>query len=601
MKIRTRIDNVIQQLKCSVDVVDSSAINKKKIYYIILFLLSIMFSSSCTQKDYHNWNFSFEATKDEDPCWYVYGKKFSMITLDTFEYVDGKQSWVINGGFFDRFDLHACQYLNLPSEATNIKVTISSMSHIASEAWLKLYCIDSNEEVLASDSVSIISPDKWMEHSTTISLSGVQKLYIEISARSKDTIILQEDRQKVWIDNFRLKVDGRDYNGFAGPKIDLKNETSIKYLELDTTTYEIEDLENPKIIGLGESIHGSKQAQSCSFGIIKHLIQKSNCRLVLLEVPFELGLVLNAYVQDSLSIDIHKSMAFYNYNLDKFKELLDWIKNYNCKNNETVTIAGIDSPDVNWAGYSHLWTFIKHQETDKQELEPLFNYLKKGDKKSALMWVKNTTHLKNINKTNRLCIERALRLRLKEFNPKPSLIEGDREYLQFLNAQYAIDIWLNNYEKAVVYAHLGHINKKSNSAGRYYIPNFGNYMSSFYQKDYFAVALLFGHGTFSQANDSGDWLSIPLSPPVIGSIENLCLKIDAPAFYCNTTRLNSTYLCRNIGIEYKRMQFLPFNHKGRVDGLIFFEQSCPHPAPENWQEINKDAYKIITNSRSLKF
>lgn len=55
---------------------------------------------------------------------------------------------------------------------------------------------------------------------------------------------------------------------------------------------------NKKILGLGETAHGTETMNDIGIEISKERILKHQCRFILLEIPLEFSLYINRYVQN---------------------------------------------------------------------------------------------------------------------------------------------------------------------------------------------------------------------------------------------------------------------------------------------------------------
>ena len=151
--------------------------------------------------------------------------------------------------------------------------------------------------------------------------------------------------------------------------------------------------------------------------------------------------------------------------------------------------------------------------------------------------------------------------------------EGYRDYIQFQNAQFAISRWLKPEEKAVIYAHIGHVNKRNSVFARFYTPSFGNYLDRNYKNEYFVVNFIVGEGFFLGTDSLNATIQQPLLKPIEGSIERYAENLNCPSFYKNVTALHSFTTGRNCGSNFRLKQFFNFSHKGRFDAIVYVQQS----------------------------
>jgi erythromycin esterase-like protein len=182
-----------------------------------------------------------------------------------------------------------------------------------------------------------------------------------------------------------------------------------------------------------------------------------------------------------------------------------------------------------------------------------------------------------LSKTNRKLISEYFR-----YNEVPGYfvynsLDNQRDYIQFAHCRFAIDSLLEKEEKAVIYAHIGHLNKK-NAIEKFYSQAAGNYLSHYYGNDFFVIGLLTGSGTLSYY-ESGELVTVKLDNPVSGSLENLCLKAEKKVFYKTTGGVQS-YFYRMSGNRPFTKPFYPYNCLGRMDAFIFFDRTSSIKIPK---------------------
>ncbi|WP_423127966.1 erythromycin esterase family protein [Gaoshiqia sp. Z1-71] len=531
-----------------------------------------------------NRNFSFETVHWAEEQWF-YSFNGGVLTCDTISYMDGKQSWVVTTSpFSQRFHAYLFQYFSLPHPVNNISASICSKTEIVENAWLKIYLLDKDENLVSRDSVSIISSGEWSRSSLKLLSEDACKMYLEIQAQSKDTIILDDRiKPKLWVDDLKIKLNGKNIRLFPGhsqlsPK-ELADNLIDNHLTLNIDSLEISkinDFKNHGIIALGESVHGSMELQLFAFETIRNMIAINNCKLVLLELPFEIGLHLDDYVTGETNEDIEKLLTHFNYKTEEIIKLFNWIRAFNKNKQSKVHLAGVD---INHSslGKNHLIKFLESQREKAPGMDTIVQLVKQAQYNKAMMTLKQSKSIRlSLNQTKYKSILRALMYRNGLLFPTPSLVDGDREFIQFQNAKFAIDSYLADGDKAIIYAHLGHVNKRNSTQCRLFTPSFGNYMDKQYLSDYFVTALLVGEGTITSTDSLFCKSKLRIQNPEPESIEYLCMKSQDAVFYKNLCGVVSTQSCRSIGTFPLKNQFFPFNHKGRYDAIVFFKNSTSY-------------------------
>jgi len=569
----------------------------------LLFFILLYYTVSAQEDT--NKNFSFEIQPDQQNFWkYRMNKGFIKCDRSCSSVVDGTNSWCLTS-FEDWFHINIYNYIYIPAKGKKIELSIYSKSTSIANAWLKLYCLDDDENIIRRDSVSIIGSSNWKQftiHSTT---SGINRLYIEIEARSTNDPMKEK---KLLIDNMRLLINGSEYHTISktADKVNANPVTTVFDMKVaDSTIIKsiplIYDIQKPRIIALGESVHGSDNIQCCAFETIKHLIKNENCRLVLLEVNFELGMWLDEYVLGLTSEEnIKKRLFGTGYNYYRLIDLLNWIREYNKSIVNKVSFIGFDTVDVFSAilGFDHLFDLLKNQDIEHDSLKSFYEGFQKHDFELVKNYIRTSSYFNKLEAHKREFFIHALELRQGKFYPNPSLMEGDREYIQFVNTQFAINLLLKSSEKAVIYSHLVHSNKVSNNLARIYIPNLGSYLNRHYKEDYFVIALLVGSGTISLGYSS-ERSSLPLELPVSGSIEKLCEDQNCLFLFKKTSELKSTYCGRYLGAFYFKDQYFTQNPKTRFDAVIFLKYSNGLTFPDDWPRTKEETKYYIDNQRAL--
>jgi erythromycin esterase-like protein len=571
---------------------------------IILFFVFVLSNLASTAKEDIKSNFSFEIHPTQQNFWKIMSEK-GVIKFDRNCFIDGNSSWCLTS-YDNGFHTYVYDYIYVPIEGKKIELSIYSKSNILNNVWLKLYCLDIDENILRKDSVSLVNQGDWKKFFIQSGAPGTKRLNIEIEAQSDSN---SKKQQQLYIDNLSLEINGIDFQNIpeAQRNIDVKSIETISEGISDSLIIQsiplIKYFQKPRIIALGESVHGSDNIQCFAFETIKNLIERENCKLVLLELNFELGMWLNEYVLGQTSEEnIKKRMVLYNFNYFRFIDFLHWIRNYNLNKKEKVVIVGFDQSliyDI-ILGFDHLLDLIKNQNMEFDSIKPFFDSYANHDYEKAKNFIRGNHFFCELDEFKRNSFIRALELRQKKFEPVPSLIEGDREYIQFSNAQFAINSILKDSSKAVIYAHLGHVNKTNVFTGRIYISSFGNYLHQYYKEDYFVAALLVGYGTIFNS-DSNGWMGLlPLAPPVLGSIEKLCDNWNSPFLFKRASELESVCCGRDLGLKYSKDQYYPYSHKNRFDGVIYMKYSRGNTTcPNDWPKTMEETLEYINKQRVL--
>ena len=161
---------------------------------------------------------------------------------------------------------------------------------------------------------------------------------------------------KVFFDDLELSFNGvviKSIKPKEPTKTDInfinKNAIPIKSCDFQSSdnniTQIIENLPNFKVIGLGESTHGTSEFHSLRAKVIKELILKRNLNFVILETNFsESFIALNNFVIDGKGTaeQALRYTLVWPWQTTEMVELLNWIKIHNQTAQNKVHVGGMD-------------------------------------------------------------------------------------------------------------------------------------------------------------------------------------------------------------------------------------------------------------------
>lgn len=548
---------------------------------ILTFLLIVFLFSFPDNNDYKllSRNFDFEVVPLDCENW-KFNSLNGYICLSSDEFVSGKTSFLFRKApFSDKtFSSHIFQYFQLPIQPEVIKLSVYSKSQFIKAGYLKVYTFDNEENIKSRDSVSIISTGIWRKFEMTITPENAQKIFIEFDVNSEPSISSEID-PKLFLDKLELKLNNMPMNSYVEEftefkDVELKNINKNIELDIDEKKgfNHITSFNDHTIIGFGETIHGQPEFNKLSFNMIKYLIKNKNCRLVLFELPFELGLRINDYILGNTEENINELLSLYIYDNETISNLIQWIKIYNSKSNVKVKFLGIDVAYPKTG--DNLVPFLKSQLQQSIELDSLICMLNSPAeylKIIASRYVNENKKFKYLFKNEiYLLICQAFKNREVPFYSSIGSVNEKRDSMQFQNVKFAIENYLKENQKAVIYAHYNHINKKSSSRNRLHLGNLGKRLKGYYHDNYFPIGIFAGNGEISLANTEILSDKYILESPPINSLENLCLKTGKNVFYCDMQDIRTTTFSRSIGNTYVKNQFSPYNNMCRIEALIFF-------------------------------
>ncbi|MEE4286204.1 MAG: erythromycin esterase family protein [Mariniphaga sp.] len=560
--------------------------------FLIFLSVEICF---CQNYDFYNkCNFSFEKKIIADNPWNADYDENGTSFYDSFDYTEGKYSMVLTSrGMLLPFNSSVFQYLTLPALSDKIEITIDSKSQNISSAWLKVACLNKEEKIILMDSVSIVSPKAWKTSSFVLQTKNIQYLYIEIQVESNSTV---KGFKKQNIDNLNIKYNNIGYNN------DINIEPSPSFspiypIEIGSKANNyldsISDLKKHKILAIGESVHGSDECQELVYEFIKYQITKNGCRLIMFEMPFNLGLLVNSYIGGT-NIEIEKELMIYNCNIVRFIEFIDWIKAHNSQIKDKVLFLGIDN-NTNLIDTDYFGVYLKNRNSEKDSLQMIYDFIVKGDYKATINYIKKYNVLNHLEKKKQKIFIYELEKLISERNKSYQQSKNERDNNMFKNVIFGITKLLADSSTAVIYGHLAHVNKVNSYMGKIYNPSLGYHMKKRFGEQYFVIALLLGEGEITSNEKFIRKYNCKIYEPTENSIERICRSVSKNDFYSKISNNIPSLTCRIIGLNYSTRQFYPTSAKNRFDALFYIKNSSGFKYPENWPKTIDEYLKNKTN------
>ncbi len=574
----------------------------KNIPIIVLLLISNLIFSQDTQsvcQPMFNSNlFSFEGEELEntDLNLYFSNDENYQINFDSSEFVNGNRSVCVEG-----LNQVATTFATV---SLYIPIKIKKKSKIELSVWVKTDSIHGN------DSGTILKLSGYGNNRSTeatlfkFSDGGILKGSRDWTKMSLSAILeedehlialsgLMQGKGKAWFDNFELKINGEKINDILFFK-DSEEENKIKNsLKKYVKPLDIENLKqisdyvstqkNVSVIGLGEATHGTKEVYEFKAETIKSLIKNNGARKIALESRYANTEDLNTYVltgKGNLN-KVISELGFWLYQTVEFKEFLIWLKNYNKKTADKVSIIGIDS-QPRGISLKRLTEKLK----DKTSFSNLLNELNSDSTKISQKIIISDSLFQKILKSNQAT---NVLMNARELSQSYFLEQyiGSFKYEKFRDSLMAVNIEylekeLLSDEKIIFWAHDGHVNKKPGFAG--------GFLNEKFKSGYVNVGFLLGKGKYNAVNAKSGKLNSDnyLTPVTCNSLENLIRTYNNPFLlfnynhalkdsYLNNNLFNKYIVKREIGAGATNSQFINLsnNSENSFDLLIYIEDSNP--------------------------
>lgn len=339
----------------------------------------------------------------------------------------------------------------------------------------------------------------------------------------------------------------------------------------------INDLKTKKILGIGESSHGTKEFYDLKTKILESFIEDDISVNILLEITIPEGQILDNYLNDSIESDVLKKIHYPLLKNTSFKTLLDKCRQANYNNRKSkIRIYGID-PSYDQTLVEHLNARIMDSEPETNTPNELVKYFKNLQ----------VNHLTEITVAQRESIKIKL-LDLKE----SVLAKADLKYIlaidQFLQAIRRLDVPTNSLnstsirdscmaknielivsnhidEYNIIFAHNEHLRLNPNSN----IESMGSYLNNCFSENYYPIAVEFIQGKYRVNEDIRT--SVYYSKNNDRWLSGIVLNKAGPVFM----KTNNKYFDRvmnlhAIGGSYRSTLFKSQNLRKEYRAIIIF-------------------------------
>ncbi|MCC8147067.1 MAG: erythromycin esterase family protein, partial [Bacteroidales bacterium] len=345
-----------------------------------------------------------------------------------------------------------------------------------------------------------------------------------------------------------------------------------------------------KIIGIGESIYGSKTMNHIEMELLKALVESNNCKLILFELDMYDVFLWNLYIQGIVGNNyLDKIKEYAVNNLLSEEEIVDflvWLRKYNESKQKKVTIQGMVENNYNTLTnplFDYVYAF--YTDSSIQVIPQLLSYIHQGNISSAINLVRTSRELEELMGTSAF---QDLLYGLLQMTRYTQDVEysvnfhrkRSHDFSMYKNIEKFINQYTEKGETTALVAHASHVSKKGDISLFPNINSVGYYLKWKYGEQYHVIALHTGEGSFStEATNQDPYLySVKaLTSPPNNSLEQECLKLQKPCFYYSTSSMNKENMFyRSIGNNYLENMEYQYNcFPVHFDGFIFVDKCEP--------------------------
>ena len=466
----------------------------------------------------------------------------------------------------------------LNKQGAEVTASIRYKTLNCERAYITLNSIGAGEQILKSDTIELPLTEEWKEASKKVKIKDAYLLNVFIEAVGSELAF-----NNIRVSAFKLEANGAQLKNETAPKSDnttLKKSDAITLNGVDFG--KIPSMQS-RIMGIGETVHGSRTLGGMAFDIIKERIIKQGCNLVLHEYPLEYSFYVNRYIKNDPRFKLQDIERYMEGNLSSEHtiDFIKWLRAYNSAHNNRVSFWGIDIESLDIASSVDLSEFVKTL-CSKREMPETDSIVKR-----LLNWETNEDDSLQLTKADgavgkwltaeeRQILKLCLQLNKESSETYERLTSRDETMAK--TAFALIDILAGNGAKATIYGHFMHLNylvggdmKELNNYSA------GHRMKAKYKDDYQAIALCTYEGrTLNCLTDKSIGAAQLVKAPE-GSIEQTLQSMGHNMAYLPAERLNNTDVLtmRVLGNTNDNNQFFYFVPKARVDGILFVSRSQP--------------------------
>lgn len=490
---------------------------------------------------------------------------------------DKTQSRYVIFPFYDQKGIIGRTYPLLQSKKKSVKLSLDFKykTENLSYSCIHLYSLGEGENATEIDSIPLTNTDKWTEVHKEFSLRSRCGLQVELEVAGDS---VPENLDRLFVDKFMISYQGQNLKKMPNqyPAKPVKPSDMLSLESLMT-----QPILDKKILGLGETIHGTVSLQDITFDIMKERILHHSCSLILFEMPLEESFSINRYVKndDRFHLEDIKKILGDDLYSESTVSFLQWVKEYNQSHNNVVTVLGMDRVSMDQATECYLKDFLDVFDRTKSGIwHPLCNAILTAGWEDPLPVFESDDSIKKVLTEEETEL---FRYSLSEFVHNRGVdSQSIRDFSMFKTANLIMSLY--KPETVTIHAHFGHLNYTSNTSVPQYLidsPSVGYLFKQSLNGDYACIALSANSGRHY------DWMknqSVPLETSPSESLEQNLSPFDMDPVYLPVDGMMDSdwYKIRDVGFTVvdNVSQFGDIVPKKRMDGIIVVKEASPIPS-----------------------
>ena len=464
--------------------------------------------------------------------------------------------------------------VSLKERAVNIK-----------DLFLVVTTLDNNENIIFQDSVKLNNKE-FENKKLSFKLSFERALRVNINYYGNN-----DSLQNIYLQGINVKIGKKSFGNQKVSKINRKIKKVLnkglnkKYIvplnKQDSRSLQpiLETVKTKRIIGLGECTHGSWEIKEAVSQFIRTLIRDGNAKLIMIELPIDLLLKYNLYVQgitpEEYIKQIEKDAKCYFCDYKSLCNLLIWIRAFNKNNKSKINFCGIDEICQPQISLYQFYTIV----LGKERALPYLKLVKNKQYQQLLnLSQRDLTILNTVGdsffKFYMLILGQCISFQQNKENT------FTRDHDMAKNIQELINIFLKDKEKAVVYAHSMHLSLCPFIQDYPYTRvTVGSYLNQMFGNEYFPISFQIGTGSYTDGKCSkvSDNIPVLLPKPLPQSFESVSMNSGLKYFYYPSVHIDKNVILfneipRESHYKSKDIFLSPRKH---FEGFVYIDSSSP--------------------------
>lgn len=374
----------------------------------------------------------------------------------------------------------------------------------------------------------------------------------------------------------------------------------------------IEQMSTKKVVALGEGTHGTAEFYKLRFWLTRILMEEHGFTQVALENDYSDTYLLNEKLrQPNVAVaPLVKAHLYSIWQNQETAELLTWLQTYNRTHRQKFELRGIDAAYVLPEARKLSALAARYPKAGLQDLTAQLlqaasmqdsvwdNSNTKGYKMPRKRWLSNGLKGYHVAAKLQEALTTARLPRRQKMQAEGFILDAKMAFDLFyqydtykrdssrdsLMAEMTKFLVRGNNDKVIVWAHNGHVSRKSTDPTDNNGGGAGSYLDRMFPGQYFVLGTSTATGTFAATTDhfitrTSPMASYTLETPLAGSWENALGAVSAPVFFLQTQQLKAQDLKRRhrfVGYDPKsdKDSYSNFKLTEAYDAVLFVRQTA---------------------------